>query len=318
MIKQHGRTKRKVRSKSKFCKVSVHHLLEIGTLESMQNAKQVTAEHLKYQWMYYAELARQRNLIKDSIAQVLTQACISYHIKNWQRAVKYKYGLHPFSTTGSLVYIGGRFNTGAGVNQEVPSFPALYLAQDKDTALQEHLGQQACVPGCKLSPRELALINPASETIVSISGKLDKIFDLTNANNLSVFIELIKNFELSKELLVLADQLGIPRPGIVKKINELLNTLLHPDWRQLPSNYDVPSNSQIFGHLIYSAEIEGVLYPSKFTKKLCLAVFPRNFVGTDSYVALDDEAPHPKVPTRIDATNWRLCEMDAKEVIGQE
>ncbi|HSW69228.1 MAG TPA: RES family NAD+ phosphorylase [Gammaproteobacteria bacterium] len=157
MVKLHGRIKRNVGSKRRALRSSVHHLLEVGTLESIRNAKQVTAEHLKYQWMYYAELARQRSLIKESIAQALTQTCISYHIKNWQRAVKYKYGLHPFSTMGSLVYIGGRFNTGVGVNQEVPSFPALYLAQDKDTALQEHLGQQACVSGFNLNPHEAAI-----------------------------------------------------------------------------------------------------------------------------------------------------------------
>ena len=166
-----------------------------------------------------------------------------------------------------------------------------------------------------MNPLEAALTNPTSETIVSVSGKLDKIFDLTNANSLSVFTELVKNFKLSKELRVQASKLGMLQPKIVETVDELLKTLLQPDWRQLPSNYDVPSNSQIFGHLIYSAEIEGILYPSKFTKKACLAIFPRNFLGTDSYVALDDEVPHPKVPAKIDASNWRLCEMDAKEII---
>jgi hypothetical protein len=198
MVKRQGQRKRKGMSASKPRKVSVSHLLEVGTLESIKNAKQVTSEHLKYQWMNYAELAGQRSLIKEAIGQALTQTCISYSVKNWQRAVKYKYGLHPFSTTS----------------------------------------------------------------------------------------------------------------------DELLNTLHQPDWRKIPSNCDVPSNSQIFGHLIYSAGIEGILYPSKFTEKLCLAVFPRNFVATDSFVALDDEVPHPKVPARIDASSWRLCEMGAKEIIG--
>ena len=68
MVKQHGRKRRKATNTRRFLKDSVSHLLEVGTLESMQNAKQVTAELLKYQWMYYAELARQRSLIKESIA----------------------------------------------------------------------------------------------------------------------------------------------------------------------------------------------------------------------------------------------------------
>ncbi len=90
---------------------------------------------------------------------------------------------------------------------------------------------------------------------------------------------------------------------------------MHHDWRQQPSNYDVPSNSQIFGHLVYSSGIEGILYPSKLTRKPCLVVFPRNFYGTDSYVMLDDETPHPKIPNRIDSSNWRISELNAKEII---
>ena len=315
MVKNSGR--RKTGSQLKLPNASVSHLLEVGTLESMRSAKQATSEYLKYYWKHYAELAGQRSSVKDPISQALTQTCISYPVEKMQRAVKFKYGLHPFSTMGSLVFIGGRFNTGAEVNSEVPSFPALYLAQDKDTALQEHLGQQANKQGNKLSPREAALTNPASETIVSVSGKLDKVFDLTKAKSLNAFVGLIKDFKLSKELIDLSKKLGIPEPRIIRTANDLLKNLLHPDWRQTPVNCDVPSNPQIFGHLVYSAGIEGVLYPSKFTRKLCLVVFPRNFVGTDSYVALDDDVPHPKVPTRIDASNWRLCEMDAKEIIGQ-
>lgn len=310
-----SRRKRKSKNQSKFSETSVRVLLETGTLESIQNAKRATDEHLKYQWDYYAELARQRSINSEKISQVLTQACSSYSIKKWQRAVKYKYGLHPFSTVGSLTFIGGRFNTGIAVNQEVPHFPALYLAQDKDTALQEHLGQQP--EQGKLSPREIALINPSSETIVSVSGQLDKIFDLTNVKNLNGFIELVKDFKLSSELIALAKKLGIQKPGVIKTADELLKMLLHPDWRQIPSNSDVPANSQIFGHLVYIAGIEGIMYPSKFTEKLCFAIFPRNFVSTDSFVELDDETPHEKVPIKIDASNWRLCEMEAKEIIDK-
>jgi hypothetical protein len=91
---------------------------------------------------------------------------------------------------------------------------------------------------------------------------------------------------------------------------------LLPEWRINPSRYDVPANSQIFGHLIHSAGIEGILYPSKFTKELCLALFPKNFVETESFFQMDDEPPHLKVPTRIDGTNWRLCELTADEVMG--
>jgi hypothetical protein len=164
----------------------VTYLLESGSIKDIRRAKEVTNELLKYHWTYYSELARQRNEIQNKIQQAVIQTCIPYELNHWQRAVKYKYGLHPFSTVGSLSFIGGRFNTGKGVNTEVPHFSGLYVAENKDTALQEHLGQEK---HNQLTPREVALTNPASETIVSISGKIDKVFDLTDAKNLLPLVE---------------------------------------------------------------------------------------------------------------------------------
>ncbi|WP_428412340.1 RES family NAD+ phosphorylase [Legionella sp.] len=104
--------------------------------------------------------------------------------------------------------------------------------------------------------------------------------------------------------------------GLIIRNQRGNGTLLTHEWRQFPSNYDIPANSQIFGHIVHQAGIEGILYPSKLTGSLCLVVFPKNFVSTDSYLKLDDEVPHEKVPTRIDASNWRICDLEAKEVIG--
>lgn len=300
------------RGKSKTKKPQVIHLLESGTIDGLKEAKKITQKLLNFHWNYYSELARQRNIIQEEIQLALTQTCIPYEVNNWQRGVKYKYGLHPLSVVGSLTHIGGRFNTGSNVNNEVPSFPALYIAKNKDTALQEHLGQ---IPNEKLSPREMALINPASETIVSISGNFDKIFDLTTHNGLEPFLKLIKQFKLSKELKVRAHELGEPNPETIKTVKKLLDSLLIPTWRDYPSRFDVPANSQIFGHLVYTAGIEGILYPSKFTKDPCLVVFPKNFVGTDSFIQLDDETPHEKVPMRIDGINWRISELSPNEVL---
>lgn len=181
--------------------------------------------------------------------------------------------------------------------------------------MQEHLGQEPVSQDSELTALEIALTNPSSETIVSVSGKLDKVFNLTKADNLRPFVNLIKNFKLSNNLKTQARNLKVDAPKIIKTPEQLCETLLCHNWRQLPSNYDAPSNSQIFGHLIYSSGVEGILYPSKFTKKPCLIVFPRNFIGTDSHVRLDDETPHPKIPNKIDNSNWNICELDAKEII---
>lgn len=288
------------------------YLVGIDSPQLIKASRKRTNDLLKYQWQHYSELACQRNAIQDQIQQALTQTAIPYEISHWQRAVKYKYGLHPLSTVGSLSFIGGRFNTGKGVNSEIPFFPGLYLAQNKDTALQEHLGQ---IPNEHLTPREIALTNPSSETIVSVSGRLDKVFDLTHPDTLIPFIKLIKNFKFSKELKAAAKKLKLQDSKIIKTPEALLKTFLDPNWRASPIHRDTPANSQILGHLIYSAGIEGILYPSKFTGQLCLVVYPKNFVNTDSFIMLDDEAPHEKVPIRIDGSNWRLSDLEAGEIM---
>ena len=100
----------------------------------------------------------------------LRENCLaSFEFKNWQRAVKYKYGLHPFSTAGSLCDPGGRFNDG-DLNPNVRQFPALYVATNKDTALQEVFGQSDT--GSDLTSLERALTHPQSETIVSVSAAM--------------------------------------------------------------------------------------------------------------------------------------------------
>jgi len=106
-------------------KKSTAYLVELDSPQRIQASRKKTADLLKYYWQHYSELARQRNAIQDQIQQALIQTAIPYEISRWQRAVKYKYGLHPLSTVGSLSFIGGRFNTGKGVNSELPFFPGL-------------------------------------------------------------------------------------------------------------------------------------------------------------------------------------------------
>ena len=293
----------------------IEYLLEQGTLRDIRRAKEHTAEWLEYQWRYYSELAHQRNQILDELKAVLIQASFeNYQFEKWQRAVKWKYSLHPLSTIGSLSFIGGRFNTGKDVNPTVQSFPALYLAADKDTALQETLGHAEGKDN-KLSAIELALTNPQSQVIVSVSGQLEKVFDLRVVANLKTFVHKMRRFTLSAVLKETAKHLGMDKPRVIQTPGELLDTLLVENWRAAPAVGDVPANSQIFGHLVYQAGIEGILYPSRHSGKDCLAIFPRNFANTSSYIELDDEPPDLQVPRRIDGTTWRLCDLSPKELI---
>ncbi len=65
---------------------------------------------------------------------------------------------------------------------------------------------------------------------------------------------------------------------------------------------DIPANSQLFGQLVVRAGIEGIVYPSKFNDRDCLAVFPQNFSGTGSFVELLDTPPAQTVTRRLDGT----------------
>ena len=281
-------------------------LLEQGSLSDLQAAKRKVRQIIEYHWSYYSELAYQRKAIEPEISRILNEASFSdFSFKGWQRSVKYKYGLHPFSTLGSLNDPGGRFNIGDINPQAIPTFPALYLAYDKDTALQETLGQVE-VPGSDLSSQDIALTSSGSITIFSVSGHLDKVFDVRKAKNLKKFVDLIKKFKLSKQLIGIARQLGEPLPDLIAKSSILHKNLQEPGWRNWPMRFDIPSASQIFGQLVFFAGIEGILYKSKLTGKDCLAIYPDNFEKSDSYIELDDDPPSSKVPTRMDSSNWKV------------
>jgi hypothetical protein len=289
-------------------------LLERGTLQDLIQVKHRTGLLRRFHWDFYSELARQREEIKTQIHAAMNEAAISnFEFQHWQRAVKYKYGLHPLSAVGSLSMPGGRFNVG-DVNSNVPSFPALYISIDKDTALQETLGQSKNKDP-RLSPQKIALTNPESETIVSVTGSLERVFDLRSANHLRKFVNLIKGFAISAQLRNQGARLGAIT-DLVLKPSQLMKSLVADDWCLHPMVYDVPANSQIFGQMISGVGIEGTIYPSKLTKKACLAIFPRNFENSSSFIQLDHEAPDARVRTRIDAKNWRLCEMSTEDVFA--
>ncbi|MCH8209682.1 MAG: RES domain-containing protein [Nitrospinae bacterium] len=214
---------------------------------------------------------------------------------------------------GSLTDPGGRFNIGDIDPQNFSTFSALYIALDKDTALQETQGQVE-VPGSSLIPREIALTSAGSITIFSVSGHLDKVFDVRSTKNLKKFVALIKEFKLSKELIDMARKLEEPSPEIVRQPKILHQVLQASNWRNLPMRLDVPSTSQIFGQLVYFAGIEGILYTSKLTGKDCLAVYPDNFGKSDSFIELDDDPPSPKVPTRMNSENFKICHLSFNEL----
>ncbi len=155
-----------------------------------------------------------------------------------------------------------------------------------------------------MSPMEVALTNSQSISVLSVSGKLESILDLTKKGSLSEFLKIISTFKLSPQLRKEAKRLKIEDPQIVGTENLLIKTFMDPNWRAFPQVVDVPANSQIFGQIIRSAQLCGVLYGSKFNDAKCLALFPKNFKDTSSFIKLDDEVPDTKILNHIDSSNW--------------
>lgn len=293
---------------------AVTYLLENSNLDDMKAAKEWTEKLLDFHWKFYSELSYQRNQNIEKIKEALNSSCTSnFEFKAWQRAVKYKYSLHPLCTLGSISFIGGRFNSGKNINSQLPEFQCLYITEDKTTALQETLGQETS-KNSKLSPLELALTNTESQATVSVSGRLDKVLDLRNPKNLKLLVKIFKTFKISKELTKLAKEINTEDPKLIANDRALLDSILEKNWRVNPVNFDIPSNSQIFGYLAYLAGIDGVIYPSKMTGKDCLAIYLKNFEKGESFVQLDDELPDSKVPKRLDSSSWRLSELGFDEI----
>jgi|SRR5579871_1182571 len=277
--------------------------LDSGFIDDIARSKARYEELRELQWDFYSELAYQRSKIYDSLKNALRDHSCSFEVPKWQRAVKYRYCLHPLGTKGSLADPGGRFNIGEIDTMRYPVFSALYLASDKSTAFAELLGRAPSFDG-SLTPEEIALTQPDSIAVVSVSGHLESVLDISDNSNLSEFVALVKSFRLSASLKAKANKLRFPL-RIITTVQELSTVLHASDWRQWPSLYDVPTATQIFGRIALDAQIEGILYKSALTEKPCLAVYPQNFQNSSSYIELDDQTPREVVVRRLDSSNCK-------------
>jgi RES domain-containing protein len=294
------------RRKSAPFKLPSSNILESGNLAQIKANKNYSDDLCRFYWNLYAELSSQRKVVEQELLESLGNAAIEdFPIDHWQRVVKFTYSHTPFSTVGSLKFGGGRFNIGDVDTTRFPPFPAFYLAEDKETAFTESLGQDSPEG---LNAFDFALTKPDSVACLSISGHLDSVLDITANGSLGEFVKLISKFRISPQLQREANRLKLGQQTIVRTEQLLLAGLNDIKWRAFPQVVDVPANSQIFGQLVRSAQVCGILYVSKFTDKKCLAIYPRNFDNTGSYIALDDRVPDPIILTRIDSSNWMEAE----------
>ncbi len=219
-------------------------LLDRFSAEDIRRRTAFKENILRFHWEHYSALAFERGKIADQLREALLQAAGGpFEFKRWQRLVKYKYALEPLSAAGSLKEPGGRFNI-ADINpQQFPPFPALYVAQDKETALAETLGQREAAGG-RLSASDLALTKKASVSIVSVSGRLDCIIDLHHLGSLQPFLDLIKDFPVPGHLIKIAKEMGIEPPRLSARWVNSKQPYLAPSGAPCPCSSTCPHSAR--------------------------------------------------------------------------
>jgi RES domain-containing protein len=276
----------------RFSQASLHQWLAAKTyLDTLQRALYFELEPL-----------RQRNeaRLRDAL---LSQTLSSFEFDGWSRIVDYRYGLEPLSVAGSLKGEGGRFNIGSELSPAAfTAFPALYVAEDYETAFRERFAVSSSVKPGGLSAQELALRSPGSFTQVRLRGLIENLIEVASPESLKAFAGVLREFPIPRDVRQLARKLGLrPPPWLIRSPITLQRQLLHPNWRMLPQQFDLPANSQIFGRIAAAAGIHGILYPSaRHVAKRCIALFPQNWAESGSFVEVIDDAPEGARLTRID------------------
>ncbi len=233
----------------------------------------------------------------------------SFSFDGWSRIVDYRYSMEPLSVAGSVKREGGRFNIGSDLSPAAfPAFPALYLAEDYDAALRERFAGALIPKRSVLSVEEFALRSPGSFTQVRLQGSIENVIDIGDLEALKPFAKVLSGFPSPKSVFMLARKLGLRQSSwVIRSPVTLQRQLLHANWRMLPQQFDLPSNSQIFGRIAVASGLHGILYPSaRQAGKRCLALFPQNWANGKSFVEVADDVPAGAAFTRIDGQTKRF------------
>ncbi len=251
-------------------------------------------------------LEDQRQRAQGPLLESIRSSTISqFSASDWCRIVDYCHSLEPLSTLGSIQGIGGRFNIGGELSPAAfTPFAALYCAQDYSTAFLEKFGSRE-TGSAGLTGAELALRTPTSFTQVRLRLQLELVLDIGDPSVLKPIVEILKDFQIPKSVPQTARKLGLKQaPWLIRSASMLQRQLLHPNWRVLPMQFDLPANSQIFGRLVVAAGVHGILYPSaRDSSHRCVALYPQNWSGSSSFVEVVDPQPAGARVTRLDGTN---------------
>jgi hypothetical protein len=213
----------------------------------------------------------------------------------------------PLSAAGSLRDIGARFNVGQDLATAagIASWPALYIAQNLETAYREKNQLPASAKIAGLTPEELALKDGGSFLVAFVRGEISSVLDLSDRDAIKPFCQRIASFDLSRRASSLARSLGAKPPQLIRTAAMLQRAALSPKWRVIPMQFEVPAPSQVFGELVQSAGYEAMTYQSSQGGGQCVVVFPPRFADSASFVELLPGYPHEVTTPRLDHDTWR-------------
>lgn len=261
-----------------------------------------------YHHYLFFSLERQRVELQQAIAHALRSSVRRkpYSICHWARIVDAKFQNEPLSARGSTMSFGQRFNIGKLINlAQYTPFPALYIGRTHNIAFCEKYGVSAD-KSSQLSNQELGLgVSLESHQCVFLAGKINSIIDIRTTAALQKLARIFSQFEIDDKTNELAILAKIKPWEIIGKPNDLKRMLHDQNWSAAPTQVNLPANPQIFGKLTYDSGIEGILYNSTKGLGSCLALFPTNFNGSESYLAIEDEMPKSVQVTTLDRNTWR-------------
>lgn len=281
-------------------------LLELDRFStaSLERWKRLSADLDEINDLLYFGIEPQRQRHREEMLAALQSVPpLSIQFSRWSRLVSYQYSLAPLSAAGSLTNYGGRFNVGTDVDKAMrPPWPALYIAENLETAFREkfQIERGELVDG--LTPEELALESTVSFSAVFVDGQIERVFDVGDSKALEALCKVLRKITLPTEVRTILRRLRLPLRHVymLRSPRQLQNEVLTKNWRGAPVQFGVPAPSQILAGLIYDAGYEAIRYPSSKNGALCLAVFPSNFASAHTYVALSDPPPHGVAFPRLD------------------
>lgn len=252
--------------------------------------------------LYFALEPERRRLRSQLLGALQLQQSKPLLMQGWVRIVDYRYTNMPLSSAGSLTGFGARFNAGMDLDPgTLKPWPALYLAEDYETAYREKFQLKSSQTVDGLQPEELALQNGRSHSTVLLQGRIDRAFDMTVPRNLDAVANVLKRIKMPERAKGLKKKLRLKPTDLsmVQSGQSLYNAVLAHNWRVQPAQFGLPARSHVLAELVRAAGFEAILYKSTMGPGRCLAVFPDQLSG-QAYVELVDKAPPEVQHIRLD------------------